>query len=173
LRSIKLRSSSLLKRKCLKGYFQHLNLRQNGRPLYRYLLRPLFVGTLVNFLSGFLRKPVRYVFILVGCYSHLAAHAQNQCCGSASGSTWIRIILVTWIRIKVISWIRIRIRISLQLQSQNAWNMGLFQNFSRVWAFIWQLDPDPHQGENSDPDQHPDLHQIKIKSKTSSGSAST
>jgi hypothetical protein len=48
--------------------------------------------------------------------------------------------------------------------------LALFKGLSLLFA-SW--DPNPHQGENSDPDQHPDLHQMKIKSKTSSGSAST
>ncbi len=63
----------------------------------------------------------------------------NQCCGSGSGSAWIRIKYIPdphpyqhRIRIKVISWIRNRIliRINLQMASQNVWNMSLFECFS-------------------------------------------
>ncbi len=50
------------------------------------------------------------------------------------------------IRIKVMSWIRNRIRINMQMTSQIVRNMSPF-------------DPDPHQGEKSDPDPH--THQIK------------
>ncbi len=64
------------------------------------------------------------------------------------------------IRIKEISWICI----SLQITSQNVRNMILFERtFSRVRAIIWKLrlDPNPHQGEKSDPDSR--SHQIKIQ----------
>ena len=49
---------------------------------------------------------------------------------------WIRIRIKLKgrirIRIKVISWIRIRIRFTLQMTSQNAWNMSLFEHFFKL-----------------------------------------
>ncbi len=51
-----------------------------------------------------------------------------------------------------------RIRISLQMTSQNAWDMSLFQHQEYEPLFGSQdLDPDADQGEKSDP------HQIKIR----------
>jgi hypothetical protein len=51
------------------------------------------------------------------------------------------------IHIKVISWIRI----NLQMTSQNAWKMSLFQHFFKGFGPLfgsYDLDPDP------DPDPH-------------------
>ncbi len=60
----------------------------------------------------------------------LASICNIKCSGS--GSAWIHIKLKgrIRIRIKVISWIRIRI--SLQMASQNVWNMSLFEHFFKV-----------------------------------------
>ncbi len=80
------------------------------------------------------------------------------------------------IRIVGISWIRNWIRINLQMTSQMYGIWAYLSNFSRVWAFIWNLgsgsgfasgwkngsaslpnkNPDPHQGDQSNPEQHPD-----------------
>ncbi len=79
------------------------------------------------------------VVLYLGCWLFASA-TRKQCCGS--GSSLIRIIIVTWIRIrfKVISWIRnrIRIRISLQMTSQNGWILAFFNGLSLcLEAKIW------------------------------------
>jgi hypothetical protein len=76
---------------------------------------------------------------------------------------YITIRIRIHIRIRIKSWIRIRI--NLQMTSQNVWNMSLFEHFSQgVEPLFGSWDPDPPQGEKSEPDPY----QIK----SGSGSAS-
>jgi hypothetical protein len=68
---------------------------------------------------------------------------------------WIRIRIR--ICIKLISWIRIRIRINLQMTSQKVLKMSLFEHFFKDLSLYLE-----HQGEKSDPNPHPDPHQIHV-----------
>jgi hypothetical protein len=53
-------------------------------------------------------------------------------------------------------------RINLHMRNQNVWNMSLFiVPFFNSLSLFGSLDRDPHQGEKSDLDLHPDPYQIK------------
>jgi hypothetical protein len=91
------------------------------------------------------------------CYYVMLLAAKNTCfcvgcvveCGSGS-MLWIRIL------------------ITLQMTSQNVWNISLFEHLLQGVEPLcgsWDPDPDPHQGEKSDPDPNPTKIRIRIRIK--------